>query len=72
MATDPRLTEARARLEGAGFLDCPKCFRESGTDWIVCCRFNGAKPFIAALICSECTTEMVIEFGEIVEVKHAR
>ena len=72
MATDPRLTEARARLEGAGFLDCPKCFRESGTDWIVFCRFDGARPYIAALICAECDTELSIEGGVVAGVKHGQ
>ena len=56
---------ARPQGDGAGFLDCPTCMRESGTDWIVRCRFSVAKPVISALICAECGTEIVVEFGEI-------
>lgn len=65
----------RAKRDGAGFLCCPTCGPgaepEAGTDWAAVCRFNGDKPFLAALVCVECATEVVIEFGEPVEVKPA-
>jgi len=74
MGEPVNLSEKRAQRDGAGFIDCPTCGADhDGTDWVVACRFNGEKPFIAALICTECATELVIEFGNIVEVKpHAR
>lgn len=46
--------EERQRQRGgddARFLVCPKC---DGAEYAVVCRFNGNRPFIAALVCTAC------------------
>ena len=66
---------ARAKREGAAFICCPTCGPgldpAEGTDWAAVARFNGDQPFIAALVCTQCATEVVVEFGVPVEVKPA-
>ncbi|MBW6399999.1 hypothetical protein KPL78_19215 [Roseomonas sp. HJA6] len=64
------LSAARAQRDGASFMDCPTCGADNpDTNWAVVCRFNGTQPFIAALLCTACETEIVVEFGTLVAVK---
>jgi len=46
----------------AAFLCCPAC---GGESLAVVVRWNERRPFIAALVCEDCETEIGVEDGEI-------
>lgn len=59
------MSKART-LKGAapdgGFVHCPHC--ECG-DWIVVARGIPDGPYVAALVCCDCETELLVEDGEL-------
>lgn len=66
------LSVERAKRYGVAFMDCPTCnpaHDEEGTDWAAVCRFNGNRPFVAAMVCLRCGSEVVLDRGEPVEVR---
>jgi hypothetical protein len=50
-------------LPEAGFLTCPACAHEDGR-FLPVCRFSGVGvPFLAALVCAECESEVPVREG---------
>lgn len=62
--TDAPIIDFMARLKAkagpAAFMCCPEC---GSAALAVVMRWQGAKPFIAALACEECETEIGVQDG---------
>ena len=50
----------RAKAGDAAFMVCPTCECQS---LAIVVRWQGARPFIAALVCDDCETEIGVQAG---------
>lgn len=54
------MARLRAKAGDAAFMVCPTCECQS---LAIVVRWNGARPFIAALVCDGCETEIGVQDG---------
>ena len=54
------MARLKAKAGDAAFMTCPAC---EGESLGVVVRWQGARPFIAALVCDDCETEVGVQDG---------